>query len=295
MKIELFHGLDYDRHKIGNNREFIGFKDVFVKYYVKLFWERTDLAEQLLDFFLEHGLQPELDFSSPYLLSMAEREHEALAALWRERGFACAVHLPFVMPDAAGRVHFQPRRVLEELLRAVRAAGPYAPRHFVGHPYLFAQGALRNNAPEELLDLWTQVAKACAPADLYLENTLEQDPRALALLAARLPENCGVCFDVGHWHALAGGRRKRNLEVWLDELAPFIRHLHLHDNHGGYDEHLAPGHGLIDWGYFAALLPARGLKPGVTFETSFALRDLRATRAYLTRHPKFRQALGLGY
>ncbi len=252
------------------------------------------MAEQLLDFFLEHGVQPELDFSSPYLMSMPACEHEALAALWRGRGLACAVHLPFVMPDAAGRVNFKPREVQEELLRAVRATRPYAPRHFVGHPYLFAQGALRDNAPDELLGVWAEVAAACAPANLYLENTLEQEPRALAQLTARLPGNCGVCFDVGHWHALAGGRRKHNLEAWLNELGPFIRHLHLHDNYGGYDEHLAPGQGLIDWDYFVALFAAKNLKPGVTFETSFTLRDLRATQKYLVRHPEFRQVLGLG-
>lgn len=265
-----------------------------MSYYVKLFWERAALSEQLLSYFLEHKTQPELDFSSPYLTSMSESEHEAMAALWRERGLACAVHLPFAMPDAAGRVSFKPRQALEELLRVVRVTRPYAPRHFVGHPYLFAAGALRDNALDELLGLWTQVAEACAPAHLYLENTLEQEPHALARLVARLPENCGVCFDVGHWHAMAGGRRKRNLEAWLDELAPFIRHLHLHDNHGGYDEHLAPGQGLIDWDHFVALLAARRLKPSVTFETSFTLRDLVASRKYLARHPKFRRVLGLG-
>lgn len=264
-----------------------------MSYYVKLFWERADLAGQLLDFFLAHGVQPELDFSSPYLMSMSADEHEALAALWRGRALACAVHLPFVMPDAVGRVSFKPSQALADMLGAVRAAKAYAPRHFVGHPYLFADGALRDSAPDELLDLWIQVAEACAPANLYLENTLEQEPRALARLAAGLPANCGICFDVGHWHAMAGGRRKRNLETWLDGLAPFIRHLHLHDNHGGYDEHLAPGEGLIDWGHFAALMQARGFVPGVTFETSFALRDLQATRNYLVRHPKFRRILRL--
>ena len=264
-----------------------------MRYYVKLFWERTALAEELLDFFLEHNVQPELDFSSPHLMAMSASEHAVMAALWRERGLACAVHLPFIMPDAMGRVSFKPREALEDMLKAVQATKAYGPRHFVGHPYLFAQGALRGNTLEELLELWTRAAEACAPANLYLENTLEQDPRPLADLAARLPKNCGVCFDVGHWHALAGGRRKRNLELWLDELMPLIGHLHLHDNYGGYDEHLAPGEGLINWDYFAALLSARGLKPGVTFETSFALRDLRATRNYVVRHPKFRKTLGL--
>jgi sugar phosphate isomerase/epimerase len=158
---------------------------------------------------------------------------------------------------------------------------------------LFGDGFPGKGGLEAMGNEWTQVAEACAPAGLYLENTFEQTPCSLACLAARLPENCGVCFDVGHWYAVAGGVKKRNLENWLDTLEPFIRHLHLHDNHGIYDEHLALGRGNIDWDYFAALIAARKFKPGVTFETSFDMRDLLATRQYLTQHPKFRRALGL--
>ena len=35
------------------------------------------------------------------------------------------------------------------------------------------------------------------------------------------------------------------MEEWLENLKPYIRHLHLHDNHGGWDEHLALGQGNI--------------------------------------------------
>ena len=59
------------------------------------------------------------------------------------------------------------------------------------------------------------------------------------------------------------------------------------------DEHLAPGRGDIDWLHFANLVQARGLKPSVTFETCFDLRDALDTRQFLADHPDFCRALGL--
>ena len=264
-----------------------------MSYYIKFFAEDADMTASLADFFVEQGIQPELDFNTPRLLAMSVAEHEELAARWHERGLSCAVHLPFEMPDATGRLSLDRREALDSLLYGVEISRPYAPRHFVAHPYLFGNEAPGSGDLAEDLRMWTRVAEACAPAGLYLENTLEQTPDALARLAERLPANCGLCFDVGHWHAMADGVNKRDLEAWLDALGPFIRHLHLHDNHGRGDEHLAPGQGGIDWLHFANLVQARGLKPSVTFETCFDLRDVRDTRQYLADHPDFCRALGL--
>ncbi|MDD1673772.1 MAG: sugar phosphate isomerase/epimerase [Methanomicrobiales archaeon] len=53
-------------------------------------------------------------------------------------------------------------------------------------------------------------------------------------------EGVGITFDLGHANTL--GKVK--------EFLPFLSkadHLHLHDNHGELDEHLALGDGTIDW------------------------------------------------
>ena len=53
-----------------------------------------------------------------------------------------------------------------------------------------------------------------------------------------LIDGFGLCLDVGHAH----------MNDCLEEfLAVPFRHLHLHDNHGHADEHLAVGEGTIDF------------------------------------------------
>ena len=87
-------------------------------------------------------------------------------------------------------------------------------------------------------------------ARVALENAnprgFPSDPRVLMELVRMFPEEqVGVCIDVGH----------ANLTSWgmnvIREAAGRIITTHLHDNHGpasaALDEHLAPGHGTVDW------------------------------------------------
>jgi sugar phosphate isomerase/epimerase len=53
-------------------------------------------------------------------------------------------------------------------------------------------------------------------------------------------EGIGITFDLGHAHTL--GKAKEFL-AFLKE----ANHLHIHDNHGEHDEHLALGDGTMEW------------------------------------------------
>ena len=63
----------------------------------------------------------------------------------------------------------------------------------------------------------------------------------------------GWCYDAGHAHAL-----QDSLESFRNVCrAPLS--LHIQDNHGtGWDEHLLPGNGTLDWGDFLRSLKAVG-------------------------------------
>ncbi len=54
-------------------------------------------------------------------------------------------------------------------------------------------------------------------------------------------ENAGMTLDLGHANTM--GLVDEFLEKCLDK----ISHVHIHDNHGGHDEHLPLGQGSIDW------------------------------------------------
>ena len=58
--------------------------------------------------------------------------------------------------------------------------------------------------------------------------------------------NLGICIDLGHANqSVDAGRHP--VTNYLERYAGQLCHLHLHDNHGKDDDHIAPGLGSIDW------------------------------------------------
>ena len=57
--------------------------------------------------------------------------------------------------------------------------------------------------------------------------------------------------------------RKTSLEKWLEMLGPYLDQLHLHDNHGTADDHLALGHGTIDFETLFAVIKKDHLTPPI--------------------------------
>ncbi|MBF0558930.1 MAG: sugar phosphate isomerase/epimerase [Nitrospirae bacterium] len=83
---------------------------------------------------------------------------------------------------------------------------------------------------------------------IAIENIFEDNPANLALLMKEMGSgNFGICFDSGHCNLFS----KVPLSEWLDDLAPHITELHLHDNDRSADQHLPIGDGTFD---FSALL-----------------------------------------
>ena len=68
-------------------------------------------------------------------------------------------------------------------------------------------------------------------------------------------ERFGICLDVAHLML-----SKEKPERWFQELAPYVRHFHLNDNHLERDEHLVLGEGSIDWELVFKLISANGLQ-----------------------------------
>jgi len=88
------------------------------------------------------------------------------------------------------------------------------------------------------------VAKECG-VQLLLENIISSGTRC-AELVKLLNEvdpasEAGICLDLGHAHVLGGVVEE------LEAALPRLAHLHVHDNDGQEDSHLAPGRGTIPW------------------------------------------------
>jgi sugar phosphate isomerase/epimerase len=67
---------------------------------------------------------------------------------------------------------------------------------------------------------------------------------------------------VGHLQAFGGG----GFDAWLHTLWPHIGQLHLHDNRGAKDAHLALGKGTVPLTYVLDFLASRDRRPLVTLE-----------------------------
>lgn len=79
---------------------------------------------------------------------------------------------------------------------------------------------------------------------IVMENVLDPQPEPMAEVAERVQHPAfGICLDVGHAHSYL----EVPLEQWIDILKPYITHMHLHDNWGDRDSHLAVGDGSIPW------------------------------------------------
>lgn len=72
----------------------------------------------------------------------------------------------------------------------------------------------------------------------------------------------GFCLDVGH--ALLIGRE---IYTTIMEIAPNLVALHIHDNNGITDQHLAPYMGIMDWDRFVIGIRDSGYRNALSFET----------------------------
>jgi sugar phosphate isomerase/epimerase len=183
-------------------------------------------------------------------------------------GAKCKLHGPFIDLSAGSldpSVREATRHRFEQLLQLVAVFNPRAVVCHAGYDRK-RYGFHREEWIENTLDMWSWLGKSIQArgATLMLENVYEDGPEDILILFERLkPQQVGFCLDPGHLSAFG----KDTLENWLTVLEPYLGQLHLHDNHGGWDDHLALGRGKIDFQYmFDFLKTKRSTPPIITLE-----------------------------
>ncbi len=225
------------------------------------------LYKQYLPKVLQYGMNPEISFNSDTLDTYREADYRHVADKLRNAGLRVTFHAPF-MDLRPGAIDPQIRRVSEERIMQVLALADYfRPVSIVCHPsfddryYVSTEDQWLENS----LRTWGALLSRAGdiPALLVLENVYEKGPRQLhRLLTSLSSPQCGFCFDTGHFNVFA----REPLTDWIDTMAPFLRQVHLHDNHGQADEHLAVGDGSFPFGEFSRMLREKGLCPIFTIE-----------------------------
>ena len=104
----------------------------------------------------------------------------------------------------------------------------YFPEWYVEQSVLFWRDFLRQLPPD---------------MTVALENVMEPQPRLLAEIARQVDDpRLGLCLDVGHANTFVS--QVPPLE-WVAPMAPWLRHVHLHNNAGHDDLHDPLGQGTL--------------------------------------------------
>ncbi len=183
-------------------------------------------------------------------------------------------HAPFAeriditSPQAADR-----HLAVAELIKACESAALMGVEHIVLHP-----GPEREGRPpsEEFLlrmqyaaeSLNTVAARCCELGlHLVLENMLPHllfghVSDMMYLLGGISTCDVGTCLDTGHAF-LAG-----EMGVVIQKLSGHLKMVHVNDNNGDRDAHLAPGDGRIDWQWVVGELKRSHFQGSLVLELS---------------------------
>ncbi len=220
-----------------------------------------------LEKFLGQGLNPEIGLDAYSLGRYAPGVFRRAARAFQGAGRRITLHGPFqdMAPGALDDGVLRASRV--RLRQAFRYLPIFRPASVVCHlgyesrHYRWDQERWLARS----VATWKELA-ALAAADgvtVMLENVYETEPELFLEVLGRVrAPNLKVCFDVGHLLALSTGDFPR----WLEALAPVIGQLHLHDNHGDHDAHLALGTGQVPLKETLDYLAGRGRRPLITLE-----------------------------
>ncbi len=241
------------------------YQSIISKCFVNVPW--YELKEKYLDFVLSERVQPEIGFEGNCLYDESPDEFERIAAVLRDNNLSCTMHAPFfdLSPGALDPEILNKSRA--KLRLAFELLEVFRPKTIVCHLQF------ESSKHDYKFDQWFEVAAATwaemislaveTNIPVMLENTYENSPKAFRKIFEYFDTPfCGFCLDVGHLMAFA----KSKWQQWLPELSPWLGQLHLHDNLGDKDAHLAPGRGNFDFHSLFEYLKTNDLHPIITLE-----------------------------
>jgi sugar phosphate isomerase/epimerase len=96
---------------------------------------------------------------------------------------------------------------------------------------------------QQSVEFWKSILEQTPERiSLHLENTFEDTPEVIKRLVDRIKSpRLGICLDIGHAYAFS----ETSVFEWVETLGSRISYVHIHDNNGKKDEHLAIGDGCI--------------------------------------------------
>lgn len=205
----------------------------------------TMLAEGYVDTFIQNRIRPEIGLDAQAMDSVGLDTCRRIGQAFKQAKLPVTIHGPFI-DLSPGAVDQKILAVTRERFEQMFEVTPlFEPIAAVLH--LFYMPTQHVFYYDQWLEVATETFVQAADAArnqgvaLSIENTYEDGPKPFHDIFPNLP-GVGFCLDPGHVAAFS----QTPLDVWTREMGPRITHLHLHDNDGSADNHLALGRGTID-------------------------------------------------
>jgi sugar phosphate isomerase/epimerase len=224
----------------------------------------TMLYDSYLELFLQNELNPEIGIDALALDRFSVADFQLIAKKLQAYSPDITLHGPFIdlSPGSLDpAVRQLTRHRFEQLLQLVDIFNPAAVVCHAGYDRR-RYGFHREEWLDNSLELWSWMGSSLQAhsASLMLENVYEDGPEDIRILFERLDHrNIGFCLDPGHLVAFG----QASVEDWIESMEPYLGQLHLHDNQGVWDDHMALGHGKIDFHYIFDYLKTKRSKPPI--------------------------------
>lgn len=242
------------------------------------------LAEQY-DFIFTEKINPELYLPADALDTVRPTEFKQLSRDLANNNLACTIHATFMDLNPGSTDPLIRAATRQRVEQTLEIAAVLRPKVVVFHPGYnrIMHGSVRERWIENSVSFWQEQQDniKAAGCRVAIENIFEEEPSTLLQLLEQLDRSLfGHCFDCGHFNMFA----TISLEEWFSALGDYIIESHLHDNHGGADEHLPVGEGEIDFTKVTDLLKQYAPDAIWTLEAhnkEHLIRSLKAIKKYM--------------
>lgn len=164
----------------------------------------------------------------------------------------CILHAPFSEIFPAAIDPLARKLAMQRLQQAAGFALKYGAEKMVVHSGWVPLIYFKEWQEDRAVEFWEEFGESdklkkenrqTGALKIVIENVMDDEPYMLAKMMERIKNpNIRLCLDVGH-AACVGSTPA---DEWLEVMAPYLEHLHIHNNDGTHDWHKPVFDGIVD-------------------------------------------------
>lgn len=187
-----------------------------------------------------------IEFSIGYCLDKFEKSLTAYRRRIEAMGHkALNIHGPFLDLNPASNDTLIRRATRQRFQQAYEAARRLEAGKIIYHTCFVPRVNFLEGWVDLAVPFWKEFLEDKGnDIQICMENVFDPEYEILAEVVREVNHPAfSLCLDVGH----ANHASKTPITQWIEGLAPWIGHVHIHDNDGITDSHQAIGEGSIPW------------------------------------------------